>query len=62
MGCLRWFFILALGAAVGAGMGFAVEPEAGPLIGGIAGLLLAQLVMATMIRGPRFPGDRRGSH
>ena len=61
MGCLisavRWIILLAIGAGIGAGVGFAVAGSTGLIVGGIAGLVLSQAAQATLIPGPKYPGD-----
>lgn len=44
-----WFVLLGLGGVVG----YAI----GDVVGAIVGVIAAQAIMATIIPGPKYPGD-----
>ena len=44
-----WVMVLGIGGFVG----YAIHED----LGAIVGIIVAQLVMATIIPGPRYPGD-----
>ncbi len=45
-----WMVVLGIGGFIG----YAISED----LGAIAGIVFAQLVIATVIPGPKFPGDR----